>query len=342
VEPCFTCAGTTCSPSPDGAACDDRNACTTGETCTAGVCGGGAPVAACTNLTGQWMEHTEIPALGISTDAVVDIAQIGTYLEYGPSTRRVPLRLGTVDPSSGALTVRRATGGTLNCNAVETVTGTATPDGTSYVVTGTFFGEDPTDCTGAPMTITATRCDGPCIPETTTTTTTTTSTTTTTAPELLSGKALLLRDDANAAKRKVSIKSSDSQLSLGLGDGSEDDPTLAGASLRVRSDTFDATYELPASGWSRLGATGANAGYRFRDTGAGPVGEVKVRPGRLLKVAAKGSLLAYDLATDPRPVDVVLTLGGRRLCLQFGGTVKFRAGRSFKATKAPRPAACPP
>src|SRR5262245_35787481 len=44
IETCFTCSGTpsVCTPSGDGAACDDHLDCTTGETCTAGACGGGS------------------------------------------------------------------------------------------------------------------------------------------------------------------------------------------------------------------------------------------------------------------------------------------------------------
>src|SRR5262245_58206372 len=46
VEPCWTCAGdpSICSPTADGGACDDQSPCTSGETCSGGVCGGGTPV----------------------------------------------------------------------------------------------------------------------------------------------------------------------------------------------------------------------------------------------------------------------------------------------------------
>jgi hypothetical protein len=59
IEPCYTCAGdpSVCTPSPDGAACDDRHDCTTGESCSAGACGGGSAIASCTDLTGTLDVH---------------------------------------------------------------------------------------------------------------------------------------------------------------------------------------------------------------------------------------------------------------------------------------------
>jgi hypothetical protein len=41
------------------------------------------------------------------------------------------------------------------------------------------------------------------------------------------------------------------------------------------------------------------------------------------------------------PVGVVLTIGGKRFCASFGGTVKFASGRLFLAESAPAPASCP-
>jgi cysteine-rich repeat protein len=43
VESCWTCVGdpSMCTPTVDGGVCDDLSPCTSGETCTVGVCGGG-------------------------------------------------------------------------------------------------------------------------------------------------------------------------------------------------------------------------------------------------------------------------------------------------------------
>jgi hypothetical protein len=119
-----------------------------------------------------------------------------------------------------------------------------------------------------------------------------------------------------------------------------------GGSLRVVSQPagFDATYALPAANWSPIGAPGAVKGYRYGDAllAAGPVKSIVIRNGTLLRVSGSGTGLALPLATDPDPVDVVLTVGAQRLCLRFGGTTSFTPGGPFSAKDAPAPAACAP
>src|SRR2546427_729014 len=41
-------------------------------------------------------------------------------------------------------------------------------------------------------------------------------------------------------------------------------------------------------------------------------------------------------------VGVVLTIGDKVYCRSFGGTMRFHAGRQYRAKDAPAPAACPP
>jgi hypothetical protein len=170
--------------------------------------------------------------------------------------------------------------------------------------------------------------------------------TTTTLPlgpgQLLSGTRLLLKTPTNATKRSLSLTARDPAITLGDGNGSDDDPTVASGSLRVVStagDGFDDTYPLAAAGWKRLGRAGANKGYRF---GPGAGVKVRVKSGKLLKIVAKGPALGHSLGADPNPIDVVLTTGTERFCLRFGGTVTFVPGKRFLATNAPAPGSCPP
>jgi hypothetical protein len=176
---------------------------------------------------------------------------------------------------------------------------------------------------------------------TTTIVTTTSTTTSTTLPALLSGRKLLLTDKPTRTdKRGIDLLSKDGGIDLGGGNGSADDPTLQGGTLRVVSGTagFDSTYPLPGARWKRLGREGANKGYKL--TRATPVSQVLVKAGKLIKVLGKGAL-DTPLATSPDPVSVELTLGGRRYCLEFGGGT-FKEGKKYLAKNAPAPGACPP
>jgi hypothetical protein len=142
------------------------------------------------------------------------------------------------------------------------------------------------------------------------------------------------------------VLSKDPDVSLGAGNGSGDDPTLAGGTLRVRStgpDPFDATYPLPAGGWAAIGRPGAGKGYKYLDRtlAAGPVKVAIVRPGKLVKAVAKGAALVHTLGGDPEPVEVELRIGAYALCMGFGGTTSFTPGKLFKAKDAGAPGACP-
>jgi cysteine-rich repeat protein len=352
IEPCFTCTGTpsTCSPSADGAACDDRSACTSGETCSAGVCGGGSPVTPCIDLTGQWIGTETFPDSGEVFHSIVDIRQFGTTLEFGGSPTSVSLVFGMIDPGTGDMEVGAGDG--LAACLSETGGATiaiGTGDSASYALLGTEGVVD-TPCTLLTKTITGERCDGPCVLPTTTTststtTTTSTSTTTITLPQLLTAKKLVLKDGSDPSRRGLTLSSSDRTLD---GGSPADDPTVAGATLRVRTTAgcggpCDATYTLPAGGWQPIGTPGQNKGYKYYDKllASGPVKKVTVTPGKRLKIVAKGEHLAHQLAADPAPVDVVFALGTRRACMRFGGTTKLTAGRTFVASNAPAPAACP-
>jgi len=127
--------------------------------------------------------------------------------------------------------------------------------------------------------------------------------------------------------------------------GSDADPVLHGATLRVFTqvgDQFDVTYQLPRDNWNYVRDVNANAGYRYLDLGQthGPISLVLVRPVLGTKVKGGGEL-GLTLATNPNPVQIVLTLGGSTVvCGSYGGLTRFNPNVAYKATRAPAPATC--
>jgi hypothetical protein len=173
-----------------------------------------------------------------------------------------------------------------------------------------------------------------------TTTSTSSSTSTSTLPsELVAGRRLLLTDDQmKPRKRRLEVRSDDPSVSLGGGERSTDDPVLHAGTLHVvaTSGTFGATYAL-ADGWHYVRKAGRLKGYVWR--GHGPMRKIVLRPGRL-EVRGKGDALVQTLVTDPGAVQVVLQLGRRRWCLEFGGTFGARTPEKLRAHDAPAPLTC--
>jgi len=173
----------------------------------------------------------------------------------------------------------------------------------------------------------------------------TTSTTSTSVPpaacELLTGKKLFLATNVQKGKSRLNVVSKDPAITLGLGNDSADDPVLHGATLRVVSTDggFDDTYVLAAERWQYRKRAGENLGYRLKKTK--PFGTLLIQPAKHVKIAANGDGLGHTLATNPDPVDVVLTIGGHCYCLRFAGTPTFKEGKRFLAEDAPAPTGCP-
>ncbi len=166
---------------------------------------------------------------------------------------------------------------------------------------------------------------------------------------LLSGKRLTLKVPANPATQRISVLSLDGASDLGAGNGSADDPVLHGGHLHLTtsagcSGPCDLSRVLPqdppAQTWSYIGAAGRNAGYRFAGRVAGEKIAVIVKPGKLVLVKVDGGL-GIDLAQDPTTARIRLGFGEQPpLCLEFGGTQSFVAGRSWRAMDSSAPSAC--
>ena len=174
-----------------------------------------------------------------------------------------------------------------------------------------------------------------------TTTTTIPGTTTTTLPIPLSGKKLLLKDKVGRPdKRVLNMLSKDTRAGSGSGPSGADDPVVHGATVRVFSSpagAFDRTYFLNPGDWRYLKAKKPEKGYVLKKID--PFKKILVKPGKLLKVIAKGASLPTSLETDPGTVRVEVTLGELRHCLEFQAT-SFKPGKKFVAKNVGAPAAC--
>ncbi len=156
------------------------------------------------------------------------------------------------------------------------------------------------------------------------------------ADQLLTGSLLRL------TKHSLTVKSRDTGVTLGQGEGTADDPVAHGGTLRVLSiegDVFDQTYALAAGSWHYRRRNGTLTGYVF--DGPSPVSHVRVRVGRGLRAFGSGTALGHTLGGNPTPVRVVLTLGAQQYCMSFGGTVAFAAGVGYVARNTTAPDICP-
>jgi hypothetical protein len=156
------------------------------------------------------------------------------------------------------------------------------------------------------------------------------------------GTRLVLKASLTDTTRKsMTIVGRDPTIGLGDGNDSADDPTIHGAGVTLLSPAFQTNYNLPTTGWTRIGQAGANRGYTYRGGAFGdPIRKAVVKNGKL-KVVGRGGLLEHLISDDPDPVDVVFALGSRHSCFRFGGSVVFEGGVLYLARNAAAPAACP-
>lgn len=161
------------------------------------------------------------------------------------------------------------------------------------------------------------------------------------APVGVRGARILLRDHpTDPTRRRLEVSSDDRGIELLAGDGLVvEDPTVGGATVRVRGRGFDDTYILPAANWRAL-----RDGWQYSDPGlrSGPIRRARVRAGRLVSAKGLGAQLGHALDGTPEPVTVLFQLGtGQRWCAEFGGATHFTPHRTFRAADAPAPSDCP-
>jgi hypothetical protein len=157
--------------------------------------------------------------------------------------------------------------------------------------------------------------------------------------QLVSGRKIALRDNADPTRRKLGWISRDVRIAAPL---AGDRPTLVGATLEVLNPTTGetTTLSMPASGWSERG----DGSFRYVDPSLanGPVHRAQIKGGKYAKLTAKGDGIAFTLNEPAQgSLAAVLTVGGTRYCTLFGGIVKADAPGKFVAVQAAAPGACP-
>lgn len=135
------------------------------------------------------------------------------------------------------------------------------------------------------------------------------------ADQLIIGKKLLIKNNADTSKNKVVFLAKDA--SIAQPSGGTEDPTVGGGSLTVADiETGESfTIPLPAGGWSNNG----NGTFKYKDSSGATCKIVLIKDGKLTKAVCSGTQVSYDLGAGENAVRVVLSTGAapNRYCTAF-------------------------
>ena len=158
----------------------------------------------------------------------------------------------------------------------------------------------------------------------------------------VSGKKLLIKDNANTSKRKAVWISKDAAFTA------TGDPTVNGATVAIVNPNLahcrTDVWQLPAANWSNK-----NGKFKYKDKGLvnGPVKSAVLKAG-LIKIVAKGSGIDFPLLHNgPQgSVGALVFVDVLRACALFPGAQGVlkkddSAKGAFIAVKAEAPNACP-
>jgi hypothetical protein len=153
-------------------------------------------------------------------------------------------------------------------------------------------------------------------------------------------KLQLATKPGHPEKSKLTLVSGGA-VTLGDGNGSDDDPVVHGGAVTIASDAGGFSTTIPLAGaWRYVGKVGQGKGYKWKSRTA-PIRSVVIKAAKLA-VAGRGAGLGVDLDDDPNPVRIGVVIGAHAYCLEFGGAApKFKAGKVYRAKGAPAPAICP-
>jgi cysteine-rich repeat protein len=168
---------------------------------------------------------------------------------------------------------------------------------------------------------------------------------------LLSGKSLVVKDEAGDPTQRRFVFVSKDPLIAAPAPNTPADPRVAGVTLRLARGVAEVDdIVLPAAGWKGAGTPAGSEGYRYADPARanGPCKKACILTGRKLRAVCAGSQIDFTLdeASQGELTVTVQPGPGLRSCMSFGGTVAkdtsaaAGAGR-FKAKNAPAPGSCP-